>query len=87
MGSSGLLFLFLGLYLENGTAFVVTALGANLVRRVRDAVVGPERAVGVDRRGQHTHLVVRPALTRPGVGMTAFRIRHCFPLTVYSPPP
>ena len=79
MGSC-LLFLFLGLDLKNGAAVIIAALGTNLVRGVRHTISGAERTIRVFRRVKRYHHIMSAALTRAGIRMTSFWIRHKFPL-------
>ena len=69
-------FLFLRLDLKNGAPFVIPTFWANPVRGVRNAVLGAQRTVGVDRGLHRSHDIMRAALTRTAVGMTALWIRH-----------
>ena len=82
MVGSCLLFLFLGLDLEDRASFIIPAFGADPMRRVRQAVIHSQRTMRVRSSVQRPHHVMRASLARAGIGMTAFRIRHRFPLNL-----
>ena len=86
---SCLLFLFLDLDLEDRASFVITASRTDTMRN--DRLMDPHRFT-LRTRGclRMSHHIMSAAFTRTGIGMTAFWIRHKFPLSiewfVYSSP-